>query len=320
MSNDEIPIPKEARSLNDGYGASLSLRLRSSSFVLRHSFDIRHSSFVIASARWTTIPAHSLTALFLCFLASALLSSGCTQQDKRPWIYRSPEQNYRTALEAELGDERRDAAVRIAESTYYDSEPAFAVLDTLARTDPVIQVRCIAIRAFARYKDARPIPPLLMILQARPGSDQALPADADIRWETVQALLALTRRGVLSDEQRPVLRDILIKFLETDPSRNVRITSAEGLGEIQDRAVFAPLIRSLRNKDFGIADQAERSLIRLTGVSHDYDANAWEAWVTSSEAPFANAGRTPVTTRPAGPTWWDQQTRAWRRAIKLKTD
>jgi HEAT repeat protein len=261
-----------------------------------------------------------LTALFICLLTPTLLSSGCTQQDKRPWIYRSPEQNYKTALESESGDQRRDAVVRIAESTYYDADPAFAVLDTLARTDPVVQVRCIAIRAFAHYKDARPIPALLTILQAKPGSDQALPADADIRWETVQALLMLTRRGVLGDDQRPVLRDILIKFVESDPSRSVRITSAEGLGEIKDREVFAPLIRLLRNKDFGIADQAERSLIRLTGVTHDYDANAWEAWVASTQDPFAHAGETPVTTRPAGPTWWDQQTRAWRRAIKLRTD
>ena len=248
------------------------------------------------------------------------MSPGCAEQDKRLWVYRSPQQNYRTALESERGDERREAVARIAESYYYDSPEAFAVLEAAARTDPVSQVRCIAIRAFAYYKDDRPVAALLTILQAKAGSEQALPADDDIRWETVRALLALTRRGVLKGDQRPLARDILIKLLETDPSRNVRIVAAEALGEFKDREVLAPLIRSLRNRDFAIAERAERSLIALTGTTHDYDANAWEAWVASTKDPFAHAGETPQTTRPAGPTWWDQQARTWRRALKLQNE
>jgi len=257
--------------------------------------------------------------LLVC-TAFGALPTGCAEQDKRPWIYRSPQQNYRTALEAEHADARRDAVARIAESTYYDSENAFAVLDAVARTDPVSQIRCIAVRAFSLYKDDRPVGPLLTILQARSRSQEALPADEDARWETVRALLALIRKGVVSDEFRPIARDILIKLLETDPSRNVRITSAEALGEFKDREVLAPLIRSLRNKDFGIAERAENSLISLTGVTHDYDATAWEAWVASAQDPFAHAGETPPVTRPAGPTWWDQQDRAWRRALRLNTE
>ena len=262
----------------------------------------------------------SLALRALIGLSLALLVSGCAEQDKRPWIYRTPQQNYRTALESQRGDERRDAVARIAESYYYDSSDAFAVLETVARTDPVSQIRCIAIRAFANYKDDRPVTPLLTILQAQAGSDQALPADDDIRWETVRAQLALTRRGVLKGDQRPLARDILIKLLEADPSRNVRVVAAEALGEFKDREVLVPLIRSLRNRDFAIAERAEWSLIALTGTTHDYDANAWEAWVASTKNPFVHAGETPQTTRPAGPTWWDQQGRAWRRALKLQNE
>ncbi len=263
--------------------------------------------------------ARFLAPLFVLAAAGVPLA-GCAEQDKRPWIYRSPQENYRTALEAEHADARRDAVARIAESTYYDSENAFAVLDTVARTDPVSQIRCIAVRAFSLYKDDRPIKPLLAVLQARSGSQDALPADEDVRWETVRTLLALTRKGALSGEQQPLARDILIKLLETDPSRNVRITSAEALGEFKDREVLAPLIRSLRNKDFGIAERAENSLIALTGVTHDYDATAWEAWVASTQDPFARAGETPKVERAAGPTWWDKQDRAWRRALRLNTE
>jgi HEAT repeat protein len=258
--------------------------------------------------------------LALPALAGLVFSVGCAEQDKRPWIYRSPEQNYRTALEGERADDRRDAVARIAESLYYDSADAFAVLDTVARTDPASQIRCIAIRALANYRDDRPIGALLSILQAKAGSQEALPADADIRWESVRALLALTRRGPLQGDPRTLARHILIKLLETDPSRNVRIVCAEALGEFQDREVLAPLIRALRNKDFGIAERAERSLIMLTGVTHDYDANAWEAWVAATQDPFERAGQTPQTTQPTGPTWWDQQARAWRRALKLQTE
>jgi hypothetical protein len=53
----------------------------------------------------------------------------------------------------------------------------------------------------------------------------------------------------------------------------------------------------------------------------DDDApDAWEAWVASTKDPFAHAGQTPQTTRPAGPNWWDQQARAWRRALKLQNE
>ena len=61
----------------------------------------------------------------------------------------------------------------------------------------------------------------------------------------------------------------------------------------------------------------EWRLIALTGVTHNYDANEWESWLASAADPFARAGQKPLTTRPAGPTWFDQQIRAWRRGLKL---
>lgn len=258
----------------------------------------------------------ALVVLALAVLAAA----GCSDRQKRHWRYRSAERNFRTALEAEHPDERRDAVARIGESWYADREDAFHVLDAVARTDPVIQIRCIAIRAFAGYDDARPVGTLLTVLQAKNPTDQTLPPDDDLRWETVTALAALTRKGVMSETQRDLVCPILIKLLETDPSRNVRIVAAKALAEFKDRQVLLPLIRSLRNEDFGIADRAERSLIALTGVTHYYDADAWEAWVARAEDPFAHAGEIPQTTRPAGPTWWDKQKRAWRRALKLSNE
>jgi len=258
-------------------------------------------------------------ALVVLTLAG-LVAAGCSDHQKRRWRYRPAERNFRTALEAEHPDERRDAVARIGESGYADREDAFHVLDAVARTDPVIQIRCIAIRAFARYDDARPVGTLLTVLQAKNPSEHALPPNDDLRWETASVLAALARKGVMNETQRDLVRPILVKLLETDPSRNVRIVAAKALAEFKDPQVLLPLIRSLRNEDFAIADRAERSLIALTGVTHYYDADAWETWVAQAEDPFANAGEIPQTTRPAGPTWWDKQKRAWRRALKLSNE
>ncbi len=255
--------------------------------------------------------------LLLGLAAAAGCAGGCSDAQKRMWKPRSAQENYAAALEAENADQRREAVARIAESRYVESQDAFDVLDAVARTDPVSQIRCIAVRALATYRDSRPVPTLLAVLQARPGSDEALPADEHVRWEAVRALNTLTRKGLLSDAQRQAVPALLIAMLETENDRQIRVAAIEGLGLHLDRRVLTPLIGSLRNEDFAIADAAERSLIALTGVTHDYDADAWARWVAEAADPFEKAGQVPVTTRPAGPTWWDKQTRAWKRALKL---
>jgi len=255
-----------------------------------------------------------------CVLAVAFMAAGCSDAQKRRWVYRSPEWNFSTALESDDADRRRDAVTRIAESSYVDSDEAFAVLDTVARTDTVTQIRCIAIRAFARYDDARPVATLLTILGAEKTGRDALPADAHVRWEIAATLRTLAGKDVLKPPQHAMVRDVLIKLLESDPSRNVRIEAIKGLARFKDRQVLLPLIRALRSDDFALADQAERSLIALTGTTHYYDADAWEKWVAATADPFERAGRMPDIKTPRGPTWWDKQRRAFRRAIRLNTD
>ncbi len=261
--------------------------------ALRRSCSVRILAFVV-----------------LCALA------GCSDAQKRAWKPLPANQCYKTALEAENGDTRRDAVCRIAESKYVTHQDAFNVLDTVARTDPLDQVRCIAVKAFTRYNDSRPVDALVAILRAKAGSKEALPAGDDVRWESASALLGFEERGLIPETQRTAIRPIFIA-LAGDSSRNVRIVATEALAHYQHRDVLRPLFENLRNEDFAIADAAERSLIALTGETHDYDANAWEAWAASSPDPFAHAGRKVVTTRPAGPTWFDKQIRAWRRGLKL---
>jgi len=253
-------------------------------------------------------------------LAAGSCFGGCSKGSTRKWKRYSARENYSLALDAQNADHRREAIVRIAESRYADSEDAFNTLDTVARTDPVVQNRCIAVRAFAEYSDDRPVSTLLKIWQAGPGSQEALPPDDDIRWESALALQTLERKGVLEGSQRDMVRDLFIEMLTTGPTRNVRIVAAEALGSFQDRKVLHPLIAAVRNRDFAIADRAERALVELTGTTHNYDANAWEKWLADVQNPFTGAGKPIASTQPAGPTWWDHQKRAWRRALKMGTE
>ncbi|HOJ73831.1 MAG TPA: HEAT repeat domain-containing protein [Phycisphaerae bacterium] len=286
------------------------------------SYQLSARSGQPSRAPFSASPCRRVTASSFSFLL--ILAVGCSEADKRKWQHRTPEENFSTALESTNGDLRREAVVRIAESSYWASDDAFHVLDAVARTDPLSQVRCIAIRTLARYNDARPVGPLLAILTANPAASQpaearALPGDDDVRWEAARALHEMQRKRLLSPEQESAACELYIQLQRSDPSRNVRIVSTKALGEFRDRRVFAPLIRSLRNPDFMIADSAERSLIALTGQSHQYDANAWNKWLEETPDPFAHAGEAP-TSQPAGADWWDQQDRAWRKFLKLGTD
>jgi hypothetical protein len=77
------------------------------------------------------------------------------------------------------------------------------------------------------------------------------------------------------------------------------------------------LIELLRSNDYGMANRGERSLIRLTGLTHEYDPDEWEAWLAATDDPFARAGENPIADRPAGPNWFDRQIRAFRRGLNL---
>ena len=266
-------------------------------------------------------PAGFSTPLpLIAILTVCCVLPGCSAHKKRQMKYRSSKQNFTTALESEDANARRDAVVRIAESGYFASDDGFIVLDTVARTDPAQPIRCVAIRALGRYDDHRPIATLLAVLDTDDAKPDALPADDNVQWETVTALTQLAGKDLLTDPQRELVRDVLIKMLEAETSRNVQIEAAKGLHFFPDRSVLLPLIRLLRGNDFALADRAERSLIALTGTTHHYDADAWETWLAATQDPFQNAGQTPDIPESAGPSWWDKKKRDFRRAIRLNND
>lgn len=240
---------------------------------------------------------------FVSAIALLLLTMlpACSDRQKRTWRIRSASENYRLALEAANPDDRRDAVASIGESGYVTSEDAFAVLDAVARTDASMYVRCVAVSAFKRYRDDRPVDALLAILQATPeNKTSALPPGDDLREAAATVLADLAARGLVNDPWREPACDVFVKLAEAGAPRPARVVALRALGGFLDRRVLPPLLAALRERDFALADAAERSLIALTGTTHDYDPEAWEKWLANAEDPFANAGRQPPTSRPKG--------------------
>jgi hypothetical protein len=224
-------------------------------------------------------------------------------------------------LEAPSADDRRDAVACIGESGYATSKDAFGVLDAVARTDASQHVRCVAVCAFCRYRDDRPVATVLAILQATPDKKtDALPANDDLREAAASILADLCAAGHASPEQREIARDLFIPLAAADAPRGVRIVALRALGGFRDRRVFPPLLAALKADDFAIADAGERSLIALTGTTHDYDSEAWDKWLANTEDPFAHAGDKVVTTRPAGPNWWERQQKKWREMRRRRNN
>lgn len=261
-----------------------------------------------------------LTRKSLGVLSLALLLAtvpGCSDRAKRTWKWRSPSENYRIALEAQSPDDRRMACAAIGESGYVASEDAFAVLDAVARTDSSPFVRSVAVTAFTRYGDDRPVATLIAVLQATPEARQeALPANDELRSAAAHALADLTSRGLVTGQSRDTALNIFLGLANPPSPRAARITALRALGFFRDRRVFAPLLAALHENDFCLADTAERSLIALTGTTHNYDPDAWDKWLANTPDPFARAGEKPPVTRPSGPRWWDRATKKWREAFK----
>lgn len=256
-----------------------------------------------------------LPVITLALLLATL--PACSDGARRAWKWRSPSQNYQAALEAPSADDRRMAVAAIGESDYVASDDAFSVLDAVARTDPSPHVRCVAVSAFTRYGDSRPVKTLLAVLQATPESrTDALPANDELRDAAAFALADLTARGLVTGQDRDAALEIFLGLADARSPRSARITALRALASFRDRRVFAPLLTALRESDFCLADTAERSLIALTGTTHDYDPDVWNQWLANTADPFARAGEKPLATRPASPSWWDQQTRKWRRLFR----
>jgi hypothetical protein len=67
----------------------------------------------------------------------------------------------------------------------------------------------------------------------------------------------------------------------------VRIAAADALKHYRALDAARALVDTLDSRDFGVAWQSRRSLIRLTGRDLNYDEGQWLQFLTGPDRPFS---------------------------------
>lgn len=220
---------------------------------------------------------------------------------------RTPQQNMVIAVSDADPDLRRAAVTEVAESKAYDQEWAIKGFIAIALLESDPQARCVAIRGLGRSGDPRAAETCLKILNhRRHPAEQVRPPDDLCRWDATAALAELSA-GPLEDELREQALETFLDRLRSDPDRHVRMTAARGLQHVPDITAVRGLIAGLRDEDFAVAHECERSLAWLTGVTHDCDPYLWEQWLeVHQEDLFAQGGELPDSRKPPYEGRWDK--------------
>lgn len=220
------------------------------------------------------------------------------------------------ALEAENPDRRREAIVRLSKTRHVNRDTVLRGFALIAETDPSSSVRCAAIRGLGKSCSPQAIEPLLRVLAADGERDPGVVApEALVRWDAVTVSVDLIKVGVDVGEHRDAVRTAAVRLLETDPSRDVRISAAELLGFFSDAGALDALIGGLKQRDFGVVCECERSLMRITGRTHDHDPVAWADWLHRTDDPFADVGRLDGQLSREQPNWFRRSWKSTRRAL-----
>ncbi len=244
--------------------------------------------------------------LFVGVIAIIAIVPGCAET-KQKWTEsrRTPKQWLDIALESNSADERRRAVEEISKSRDATSDWAVMAFESIARTDVDPTVRVAALRGLRLSMGPQTVPLLIKLLRPGEPPKDVRAAPAIVRWEAAELLGDLARRGAVETGQQAEAADVLMQRADHDDDRNVRIASLDALGGFREQKVLTALVSALRERDFAIQSAAERSLTLLTGQTHNYDADEWNAWLSKTPDPFANAQATPpddVDRR----SWWSR--------------
>jgi hypothetical protein len=166
-------------------------------------------------------------------------------------------------------DERRQGINMLAARDFGRREPYTKRYQQIAQYDNDWLVRATAIRSLNRSRDA----------SATPIFVKALSDDSDIvRVEACKALA-----NVPDENAVPGLVKIVGNLNE---NRDVRIWAADALRHYRTLEVARTLASQLNGREFGVAWQSRRSLVKLTGKDLSYDEAAWLQYLTGPDKPF----------------------------------
>ena len=250
----------------------------------------------------------SARILVVCALAiMPMFTGGCATGQRKPrvWTQGQAERLLIEALQSESPDERRRAVERVADSKYGGSDASVQTMSLIVRTDTSQVVRRVAARGLGQSRHASAFEPLLQILDTPNHTQDVREPDAALRRACLDAVDLLVQAGVPHDGESQLVR-LVAQTMLTDVDRSVRIAAAQLLRRFQNPDALDALIEVLRVPEFAVAYEAERSLIALTGHTHNRHYDAWRRWREEADDPFANAGRTPPELAGNGRDrrWW----------------
>jgi HEAT repeat protein len=166
-------------------------------------------------------------------------------------------------------DHRRSGIVYLSDHSPGRHDPYLKQYLNMARTDPDPSVRSMAIRALNRARDKRAIPIFLAALDDKNDS---------IQLEGAKGLANIPDQSAVSP---------LIHLLDNaDENVDVRVACADALRLYRTSEVAQALVRAMRDRNFGVAWQARKSLQLMTGKDFRYDTAAWLTFLSGTNKPF----------------------------------
>jgi hypothetical protein len=203
------------------------------------------------------------------------LGSGCTQIGDfggRVADYFSGKTPVNAAKKMEdqyFPDERRQGINMLSARDFGRREPYTKRYQQIAQYDTDWLVRATAIRALNRSRDASATPIFI----------KALTDENDIvRVEAAKALANIPDENAVP---------ALVKIVgNTNENRDARIWAADALRHYRTLEVARILASQLNGREFGLAWQSRKSLVKLTGKDLSYDETAWLQYLTGPDKPF----------------------------------
>lgn len=226
------------------------------------------------------------TKMIVCGAFVSLFFLGCIERKMEFSLYqRTPQESALIAMKSSNADDRYRCLVELEKSKAFRADWAVKAMLVIAKTDPSSSVRALAVHNLGRLNDPKVWPVLAEAL-----NDQ----DDRVRFEAAWGLSQNTLSKSPENAQAlNVVQKALLRGLAGDRNVDVRLNAARALGQLQDSTVLMALIAALKDTDFAVKYEAEKSLIRLTGRTFHANAGKWLTWMNETQAPFADAGKVP---------------------------
>jgi len=167
-------------------------------------------------------------------------------------------------------DERRIGINRLSSQPFGRRPPYIERYHEIAQYDSDYLVRATAIRALNRSRDRAATSVFVKALE----DPHPL-----VRQEAAKALA-----NVPDPASAPQLTRLMTSPQEP---RDVRIAAADALRHYRTLEVARTLVDALDNREFSVAWQARRSLVRMTGRDLHYNEPGWLEFLTGPQRPFS---------------------------------